>query len=504
MPNKTCCLPFAWSFLWLLGTSPPLFAEANRPHIVIFLADDLGMGNLTAYRPQSNIPTPEISRMAREGCCFWDVHSASAVCTPSRYALLTGRHPFRSRLSESVLFSAYDPPLLDGEPETIAGMLQRAGYHTAAFGKWHLGADFASLSSASVSPASDSASGIARAGVGSSMFTTRDVDFTKPIRHLPVDHGFHYFFGLSSSLNHDPYAFVENDRLVSIPTKFRQQITTPKGGGPFREGWVSDEWDDAETCPRILDRAIKHIRTALASQPDQPLFLYYASPAPHFPWVPPATALGRAVHGAGGNDDNQPRHNDMVVMNDVEVGGLRNALEDPNGDGDFSDSHLDRTLFIITSDNGASAGECPPFRGKKGAIHEGGHRVPFIVRWPGQVAAGSRSDALFGHQDLYATLAALTRNTVVDDAATDSRNVLAAIRGDEQAETEQLTQRVGASSEFALRDGNWKLIIDSDQKVNLFDLSSDVGETTEMSDQHPARVRAMRARLTTIIEPSQP
>jgi uncharacterized sulfatase len=462
---------------------------APPPHIILYLADDLGMANLHAYHSASAIPTPEIDRMASEGCRFYDVHAPAAVCTPTRYGVLTGRYPFRSRLTKGVQNAAYEEPLLKGEGETIADMLKRGGYATAAFGKWHLGLDFANRAG----------NGIARPGVETSIYSTKDVDFSKPIRHHAVDHGFDYFFGLPSSVNHDPYSFIENDHVTVLPKTFRPQYTPPQSGGPFREGWLAEGWDDALICPRILDRAVSRIRSHLRQSPDKPLFVYYASPAPHFPWVPPPAAFNRKLYGVGGNEDSEPRHNDMVVMNDVEVGALRRALEDPNNDGQTNDSVLNRTLFIITSDNGACVGYFKPYRGKKGSIYEGGHRVPFIVRWSRNIQPGSRSDALFGLQDLYATFAELTGTAIASNAATDSRSVLGALSGGPTGVSTLLMQKAGGSPAFAWRDGSWKLVETRPDEAELFDLANDPGESHDLAKQEPARVQAMRTTLHQVI-----
>jgi arylsulfatase A-like enzyme len=242
---------------------------------------------------------------------------------------------------------------------------------------------------------------------------------------------------------------------------------------------------------------------SLTRNPGTPLFVYYASPAPHFPWVPPATSHGRAIKGQGGDDDGARSHNDMVVHNDVEVGMLRRALDDPNDDGRTDDSVLANTLFIVTSDNGACVGYFPPYRDHKASIHEGGHRVPFIVRWPGRVQAGTRSDAMFGLHDLFASLAALTGTRLEQGSATDSRDMLAALTNSGGGRRELLIQQQGRSGSFALRDGNWKLISRPGQAPELFDLLSDSGEQTNLADRQPARVAAMRARLVELVGPER-
>jgi arylsulfatase A len=479
-----------WMALVVLASAGIEAHAANRlPHIVLYVGDDLGMGDIGAYDPRSKIPTPELDRMAREGARFYDVHSPAAVCTPTRYGLLTGKYPFRSRLDRGVLFSAYDMALLKGETDTIAALLRRAGFATAGFGKWHVG----------IEARNAAGTDLAKPGAGSSRFTTKDVDLAQPLRHGPVDHGFDFFFGLASSLNHEPYAFLENDRVLPTPTRMRAEFTPERGSGVFREGWVADGWDDPETCPRILARASQHIRQRLTREPQKPLFVYYASPAPHFPWVPPKTSFGRAVKGQGGTDDASPLHNDMVVHNDVEVGELRRALEDPNGDGRTDDSVLENTLFIVTSDNGACVGYLPPYRDHKASIYEGGHRVPFIVRWPQHVRAGTRNDALFGLQDLFATFAAIAGVAPAKDSAVDSQNMLSALKGSSPGRDELLVQQAGASRVFALRSGAWKLIAQPGKPPELYDLATDLGETNNLAISQTERLRKMQARLLELV-----
>lgn len=465
----------------LMSVCLGLSAEAaSKPNIIIFLADDMGMGDIRAYDATSKIPTPNMDRLAREGLRFTDAHTPASVCTPTRYGLLTGRYPFRSALKDDVLRSAYGAPLLKKEHETIASLLKRAGYHTGAFGKWHLGMQW-------VNKAGD---GAAKPGVGTSQFTTTDVDFTKPITDGPLQHGFDYYFGIASSMNHDPYSMVENDRVVALPTQLRPETKLP--GGVYRQGWVAPSWQDDHQDVLTSAKAREFIKQHRQRSPLQPFFMYYAAAANHFPYVPPKELNGKPVLGQGGNDDESPLRNDMVVLNDHVIGELLRQLEDPNGDGDKADSILENTLFILSSDNGADKGLYAPIRGKKAMIYEGGHRVPFIVRWPGKVPANAVSEQTIGLVDMYASLAALTGATPSKGAAQDSVNVLMAILGQagEKPVRNQpmLQQALGGGDVFAVREGDWKLIVKAGKATELYHLGRDLKEAQNELAKEPATV----------------
>jgi arylsulfatase A-like enzyme len=370
-----------------------------------------------------------------------------------------------------VLRSAYAPPILDADHETVAGLMTRAGYDAAAFGKWHLGMRWSNRAG----------NGVPAIGLG--MFSTPDVDFSKPFADGPLQHGFRYFFGLASSINHDPYTFIENDRVTDLPTVRRPQKSV--GNGAFREGWVADSWDDSQQGAVISGVALDWITRHVATSPRVPFFLYYAATANHVPHVPPAALRGQRVAGRGGADDGMPARNDMVVENDVILGLLLDRLEDPNGDGDRSDSIAGETLVMATSDNGADFGRYAGIRGRKGSIYEGGHRIPLLARWPGRIPAGAVTDQLISLVDLYATLAALTGTHPADGAAEDSENMLPAFVAAPCDRGPMLQQESGLANVFAVRDGDWKLIIRGDKAVELYDLGADRGERRNLVSVEP-------------------
>jgi len=452
------------------------------PNIILFLADDMGMGDIKAYDDTSTIPTPNMDSIASQGIRFMDAHSPAAICTPSRYAILTGRYAFRK--NTGLVRSAYDEPLLEPKYETVAGLLRRVGYATAAFGKWHLGMNFSNKAG----------TGVARPGVGTTHFSTKDVDFTKPITDGPLNHGFDYFYGLGSAINHGPYTFIENDRVVELPTQFRKRKTYKGAGGPFREGWIADGWKDTQQGVVLCNKLLLYIKQQVSNPEKKPFFIYFAAVANHFPYVPPETLNGHKIKGAGGDDDKQPRRNDMIVQNDVILGELLKTLKDPNGDGDPSDSILDNTLLLISSDNGADRGYFEPVRDKKGTIYEGGHRVPLLAYWPKTIQSGKVSWKTVNLVDLYAALSELTGCRKKDGAAPDSRNILPVLLGKDPKEWTHgimFNDERGTMQCISLRDGEWKLIVRKNKPIELYNLECDLKETKNVLPEYPELVDRM-------------
>lgn len=403
-------------------------AEPQKPNIVYFLADDLGYGDVGCYNPLSKIPTPNIDRLAKEGVRFTDAHSPSAVCTPTRYALLTGRYAWRTRLQRNVI-GPFAQPLIAEKQLTVAGLLREQGYATACIGKWHLGWGWPK-------PGNDGKR-----------------DFSKPIPNGPTTRGFDYYFGTDVP-NYPPYCFLENDRTVGIPS-----IAAPVGRNSFNiAGPMVPDWKLVDVLTGLENRAVEYIEKAAKN--DKPFFLYLPLTSPHYPVVPAPSFQGKSNAGEYG---------DFVVQTDQVVGKVLEALK--------KSGVSDKTLVIFTSDNGPEVtGEVKPgaydrlkefshasmgaLRGAKRDAWEGGHRVPFIARWPGKVQAGTTCDETICHVDLMATLAALLDVQLPVDAGVDSVNILPTLIGEKRkASLREATVHHSGQGKFAIRRGDWVLIL---------------------------------------------
>ena len=354
----------------LAGLSPRPFA-ADKPNIVLILCDDLGYGDVKCNNPAGRIATPNIDRLAAAGLRFTDAHSTSSVCTPTRYSLLTGRYNWRSRLQSGVL-GGLSPRLIEPGRLTVAALLRQHGYHTAVIGKWHLGLDWARIPGG---PEPE------RLGVE----TTNQhwsVDYAKPIRGGPNSAGFDYFFGIAASLDMVPYTFIENDRVTAIPTVEKSfPMTAGKPDSQSRRGPAAPGFEAEQVLPTLTRQSVAYIaQRAEAARAGRPFFLYVPFNSPHTPIAPTERFRGKSGISP---------YADFVMETDWAVGEILAAL----------DQHAlaSNTLVLFTSDNGCSpaanmpelraAGHQPngPLRGQKADIWDGGHRVPFLVRWPGQV-----------------------------------------------------------------------------------------------------------------------
>ena len=497
------------------GKSTPLFialivwasclnaaaARTEQPNIVIILADDMGYGDLGCYNPDSRIPTPNLDRIAREGLRFTDAHSASAVCTPSRYALLTGRYCWRTPLKYSVLFN-FEPPLIEPGRTTIASMLKRRDYRTAMIGKWHLGLDFSARPGREIDfnqPLPWQSGPEPDRGVAES------VDFSQPATGGPEDLGFdEAFYTGGCSTDQQPYCFIENRKFLNM-----ERATYRRPERSIRSGMTSPDWRNDRVDLEFAARAETFLKRA-ARQPG-PFFLYLALSSPHSPHFVPKEAEGKSAAGWRG---------DLVWLVDSIVGRIDRALRQSGA--------ADNTLLIATSDNGPLAGSLKPsqregaarpdhghksagdLRGFKARIHEGGHRVPFLIRWPGRTPRGAVSDALIGQNDLLATLAAATRTPLAPGEGEDSFNLLPVLLGRrlDQEKRPPLIQHAGRAA-FALREGPWKLILQRPIRGNvnhpwnvrgeLYNLAVDPGETRDLWEQQPSRAARM-SRLLQAIE----
>ena len=461
------------------------------PNIVFILADDQGFGDVGALNPDSKIPTPNIDRIANEGMIFTDGHSSSSVCTPTRYSVLTGRYHWRTHLQRGVL-GGFSKPLISPGRLTVASLLKQQGYQTACIGKWHLGWDW---------PLKDGGTADDKGDFSSKFKAGWDVDYQAEIQNGPNDVGFDYFFGISASLDMPPYVFVRN----RVPT---EEATVEKAF--HRKGPAGASFEAVDVLPTITRETVKFIHDNASM--DAPFFVYFPLNAPHTPIVPTGEWEGKS----GIN-----KYGDFTMQVDWTVGEVLKALD--------ATGQADNTLVIFTTDNGCSpaakineleaAGHDQNyiFRGHKADIYEGGHRVPFVARWPDRVKAGSRSHQLVGQLDLLATAAEITGANVPQDGGEDSVSFLPALLG---ASTDPIRASIVSQSiggQFAIRDGQWKLCLcpgsggwssprpgrdDLSElpTIQLFNLADDPGETNNLYADHPEQVAKMKEMLSAIIE----
>ena len=446
------------------------------------MADDMGYGDLGCYNKDSKIPTPNMDALAAEGIRFTDAHSPSAVCTPTRYGVLTGRYCWRSRLKRGVL-GGYSPALIESGRMTVASLLKQHGYATACVGKWHLG-----------------------------LGNAKKTDFDKPLVPGPNAVGFDYFYGISASLDMPPYCYIENDRPVERPT-----LTVKEGkstdDGWWRAGAIAPGFKHVEVLPKLTEKAVEIIDNHAERKPNVPLFMYFPLPAPHCPIAPADFVKGRSKAGGYG---------DFVVEVDWTVGQVVKAL-DRNG-------LADNTLIIITSDNGCPGrtklkrdpysivelyGHRPSgkLRGIKADVWDGGHREPFIARWPGKIPAGTVTDKLICLTDLTATCAAIVGAKLPDDAGEDSYNILPALFGQKNARPiREAVVHHSLSGVFCIRQGKWKLILGrgsggfsnprsykpkpGEPRGQLYNMQEDLAESRNLWSEHPEIVE----RLTNLLE----
>ncbi len=510
--RRTLALLFA---LLLAPLAAPRAAEATKPasppNILVILADDLGYGDVRCYNPErGKIPTPHIDRLAAQGIRFTDGHSSSGVCSPSRYALLTGRYHWRSRLQAGIV-GVFGEPLIAPDRTSIGRLAKQQGYRTACIGKWHLGWDWPITSEQRPMlaprrpPGGEAKRGDKMAAARDAVATDeqiaawRDI-FSKPIAGGPTTRGFDLYFGTDVP-NWPPYCFIENDRTQGIPTEFlpatllgNNQASTQ---GPALSGWTLDP-----ILPALGDRAVRFIRESAGQK--QPFLLYMPLTSPHTP-----LAVNAEWKGKSGLNT----YADFVMETDAVVGRVLDALE--------ASGAAARTLVVFTSDNGCAPyigkadletmGHYPsgPLRGAKADAWEGGHRVPFIVRWPGVVKPGGVCGQLVSQADLLRTFAELWGVALPDHAGEDSFSLLPLLRGEDRPVRENA---VSASSRGtpAVRSGAWKYIPapgsggwgeggDQSQPLQLYNLADDIGETKNLAAAMPEKVAEMQALLEKLI-----
>lgn len=499
-------------YLFLLLASPvissntsakqPLKNENKLPNIVYILADDLGYGDVTAYNPGAKTSTPNIDRLAALGIRFTDAHSPCAVSTPTRYGILTGRYCWRSRVPVGVL-NGYSQSLIEAERTTVATLLKRNGYTTAVVGKWHLGLDWVlkkgTSSGSTVNNAEPNNSSIVRS-IDPSL-----IDFTLAPTDGPLNHGFDYSFILPASLDMPPYCYLENDKLQALPDGLTKgnDLNNGSAGAFWRAGLMAKGFDFEKVTPTFTQKAITFLKKQSTS--GKPFFLYLPYSSPHTPWMPDTEFTGSS--GAG-------QYGDFVNMVDSEVGKVLQALMDMGLDSN--------TIVFFTSDNGPfwrpefikkyNHSAAFIYRGMKADAFEGGHRIPFIVRWPGKILAGSQCSETISLTCLLATCAGIIKTDLAVNEGEDSHNILPLLVGNITAykQPEALIQQ-SSRGLFVIRQGDWKLITglgsggfsipetlhpeEDEAPGQLFNIKEDPSETNNLYLKYPEKVENLSALL---------
>ncbi len=465
--------------LFLLAILASLVAATAAPSFIVILADDMGQGDLSCYNPASAWKTPHLDRLAAEGLRFDDAHSPSSVCTPTRYGLLTGRYAWRSRLKQGVL-GGTSPSLIETGRPTLASALAARGYRTAVFGKWHLGLDW--------------------------QMDGQQAVWDQPFAGGPLDHGFGVFHGLAASLDMTPYVFLEGRKTAEPVSR-----TLPEESGYrfVRSGPQGQTFELEQVQPTLIEKTIAFLHEHRREHPDRPFFIYVPLASPHTPIVPNREFQGRTPTPYG----------DFCVEIDHGVGLILAALRDTGAD--------ENTFVVFAADNGCSPtanldelkkhGHDSTLgrRGHKSDLYEGGHRVPFLVRWPAGLREKGVTTQLTCLTDLYRTFAELAGADVPDTAAEDSHSFAPLFK--ERASTSPSLRAHAVhhsiNGRFALRQGPWKLLMASGSggwspapqgpdrpPVQLYHLDDDPAETRNLATEQPGRVREMVAWLRTLIE----
>ena len=492
---KNLFLPICFVAVLFLSACSTKTNQQQKPNIIYILADDMGYGDVSAFNEQGKIHTPNIDKLATDGIRFTDAHTTSAVCTPTRYGILTGRYNWRSTLKSGVL-TGKSKALIPQSRKTVAKMLQENNYTTAFIGKWHLGWDWALKDEAG------------NGGEGWDPDDFDNVDFSKPVKNGPNELGFDYSYGHSASLDMAPYVYVE----TGMPTQVPDSVTVNTGKYSWwREGPTSADFVHEDVTPNFFRKSFSYIQQI--SKQEKPFFLYLALPSPHTPILPTEEWQDKS----GLNP-----YADFVMMVDDYVGQMQQIIKEAGIE--------ENTIVIFTSDNGCAPaakieemtakGHYPSyiFRGHKADIFEGGHRVPFIVKWPGKITPGSSSDHTICTTDLMATCAEIIGYQLADNEGEDSFSLLPLIgETSHNQPIREATVHHSVNGSFAIRKGPWKLnlcpgsggwsyprpgnkeVIDTLPKYQLYNLETDPGETNNLYLTNPEKADELKALLTKYI-----
>lgn len=456
----------------------PEISEASRPNVIFILTDDLGYGDVKCLNPNSKIATPHMDKMAEQGMIFTDAHTSSSVCTPSRYSILTGRYAWRTHLQSSVL-NGFSPPLIDPKRATVASFLQQQGYNTACIGKWHLGMNFPMLPNEKL-PNEEYPRYVG-------------VDWKGTIKNGPLSNGFNYYYGISASLDMPPYIYIENDKFVG-------ECTVEKGFN--RKGQAHKDFEAVDVVPEIGRKTVEYIKKQNAQTP---FFAYVPLTSPHTPILPSKEWQGKSIIG---------KYGDFVMQTDDIIGQIVAAV-DEMGLGE-------NTLIIVTSDNGCSksAGIAQMakqghdvsyiYRGSKADLWDGGHRVPFIVRWSSKIKAGTTNNDLICLTDFFATLSDITNKPLPDDNAEDSYSFLPALMGKPIVNKRQGIINHSINGHFAYRTNKWKLLLSKGSGgwssptekeavdvpvAQLYDMEKDPSEKVNLYNTNPKMAKTLLKQL---------
>ncbi|MBP1840089.1 sulfatase family protein [Formosa algae] len=481
------------SILAYQATGQNKSSKIKQPNIIYILADDLGIGDLSIYNENSKIHTPNLDKLGAEGIMFTDAHTSSSVCTPTRYGILTGRYNWRTPLKQFVTWGT-SPMLIQDERLTVADLLQQHGYKTANIGKWHLGLNWATKDGVKDY---DHYTGI------KDKYDFDRIDYAKPLDKGALDLGFDYSYLLSASLNMPPFVYVENDKVVKVPTEISEQKRAQNPYAYWIKGDISEDFVHEEVLPVFVDKSISFIKENAGG--DKPFFIYLPLPAPHNPILPIEPWKGKS---------NINPYADFVLMIDDLMGNIFKAIKDSGIE--------ENTLVIFTSDNGCASNANYPvlakkghnpsyiYSGNKGSYLEGGHRVPFLVKWPEKIKPNSVSNETICTTDFMATCADLVNYKLNDNEAEDSFSMLPLLTQKEGYERE-VTIHHSKSGVFAIRKGNWKLIQSPNSGLNangkpekikaelpeeiLYNLKTDIAEKVNVANQYPEKVQELKELL---------
>lgn len=478
----------------VLGSCSEKKVEVEKPNIIIVYTDDQGYGDVSALNPEAKFRTPNMDKLVNEGVTFTDGHSSDAVCTPSRYSLLTGRYSWRTSLKKGVL-RADGPCLIEKDRLTIASMLKEQGYNTAMVGKWHLQMDF-----------------VGKNGEGR--------DWSQPFAEGPITHGFDYYYGIAASMNYGVLTYLENDHVVDPPvlfTKKKLDVTprtyrmTPPYKDEYAKGYleVAPSFNDELVLETFAAKAVEYINKS--AKEDKPFFLYLPLTSPHLPHCTHPDFQGRSTCG---------NYGDFMEETDYRLGQVLDALA--------ANGIEKNTLVIFSSDNGAESNyvyqrdtyqhySCMEFKGGKRDIYEGGHRVPFLMRWPAAIKAGSTVDMPVCQTDYLATIADIVGATIPETGAEDSYSLYPLLMGDAaDYVSERAVIHHSFTGHFSIRVGDWKLnmlrgsggslkpviveLKEGEAKYELYNIAEDPSETTNLYFEHPEIVNELSAKITDIIK----